>query len=212
METSGVLPGRDPPPSAEVLYASERTRVTRVFLAGHTVIRKQPLGWDAERRLRQELAMLERLGGIPGVAQLVEKPLYPGSISLADVAGTSLAGMATPLDADVLIRLGSALAGAVAGMHSRLVMHGDITPANIVISRDGVPWLIDFALATAFDEIRPVLTHHSDIVGTLAYLAPEHSDPPAGRWISEPTCTRWGRRCTNWPPGPRRSVPVTRSV
>jgi tRNA A-37 threonylcarbamoyl transferase component Bud32 len=155
METSGVLPSRDPPDSVEVLYASERTRVTRLFLARRTVIRKEPLGRDAQRRLRQELAILERLRGITGVAQLVEQPQYPGSISLADVAGTSLTGMAMPLDADLLIRFGSALAGAVARMHSRLVMHHDITSANIVISRDGAPWLIDFALATTFAQVRP---------------------------------------------------------
>jgi signal transduction histidine kinase len=175
METSGVLPSRDPPTSAEVLHASERTRVTRLFLAGRTVICKEPLGRDAQRRLRQELAMLERLRGLPGVVQLVDEPRYPGSISLTDVGGTSLAGMATPLDVDVLIGLGSGLARAVAGMHGRLVMHRDISPANIVISRDGAPWLVDFALATTFAEIRPESTHHSDLVGTLAYLAPEQT-------------------------------------
>jgi signal transduction histidine kinase len=175
MESGSLFAGRDPPVSAEVLHRSERTRVTRLFLPGRTVIRKEPLGPDAQRRLRQELAMLGRLRGIPGVAQLVEEPRHPGSISLADVGGTSLAGMATPMDADALIDLASAVARAVAGMHSRLVMHRDITPANIVISRDGAPWLIDFALATTFAEIRPEFTQHSDIVGTLAYLAPEQT-------------------------------------
>ena len=174
MTGSRGRPGRAPPDSAEVLHASARTRVTRLFLPGRTVIRKEPLGSDAPRRLRQELAMLERLRGTPGVAHLVESQ-DPGSISLVDVGGTSLAGTATPLDADVLTGLGSALARAVAGMHSRLVMHRDITPANIVISGDGAPCLIDFALATAFAEIRPEFTHHSDIVGTLAYLAPEQT-------------------------------------
>jgi signal transduction histidine kinase len=174
METAEVFPGRDPPVSAEILHASDRTRITRLFLPGRTVIRKEPLGPDAQRRLRHELAMLERLRGISGVVQLAE-PRYPGSLSLADVAGTSLAGTATPLDADVLIGLGSALARAVAGMHSRLVMHRDISPANIVISGDGVPRFIDFALATTFADIRPEFTHHRDIVGTLAYLAPEQT-------------------------------------
>jgi hypothetical protein len=174
MTGSRGRPGRAPPDSAEVLHASARTRVTRLFLPGRTVIRKEPLGSDAPRRLRQELAMLERLRGTPGVAHLVESQ-DPGSVSLVDVGGTSLAGTATPLDADVLTGLGSALARAVAGMHSRLVMHRDITPANIVISGDGAPCLIDFALATAFAEIRPEFTHHSDIVGTLAYLAPEQT-------------------------------------
>ncbi|MFI6070217.1 AAA family ATPase [Actinoplanes sp. NPDC051343] len=139
------------------------------------MIRKEPLGPDAQRRLQQELAMLKRLRGVAGVAQLVEDPQYPGAVSLADVGGRSAAAIATPMDADVLIGLGSALARTVAEMHSRRVMHRDITPGNIVISPDGVPWLVDFALATTFAAIRPAFTHHSDIVGTLAYLAPEQT-------------------------------------
>ena len=54
-------------------------------------------------------------------------------------------------------------------------MHRDITPANIVISGDGAPCLVDFALATSLAEIRPEFTHHAEIVGTLAYLAPEQT-------------------------------------
>jgi len=56
-----VPPDRDPPVRAEIVHESERTHVTRLFLAGHTVIRKEPLGPDGERRLRHETAMLERL-------------------------------------------------------------------------------------------------------------------------------------------------------
>ena len=60
-------------------------------------------------------------------------------------------------------------------MHRRGVMHRDITPANIVLSGDGVPCLVDFALAMSLAEIRPEFTHHAEIVGTLAYLAPEQT-------------------------------------
>ena len=72
MEAGGMLPGRDPPVQAEVVHESERTRVTRLFLAERTVIRKEPLGPDAEHRLRHEAAILERLRGVAGVAQLAE--------------------------------------------------------------------------------------------------------------------------------------------
>ena len=61
MEAGGMLPGRDPPARAEVVHESERTRVTRLFLAERAVIRKEPLGPDAERRLRHEAAILDRL-------------------------------------------------------------------------------------------------------------------------------------------------------
>ena len=75
------------------MHESVRTRVTRLFFAGCTVVRKEPLGPDAARRLRHELAILERLRGVMGVAQLVEAPRYPGSIVLADAGDTSLAGL-----------------------------------------------------------------------------------------------------------------------
>jgi len=172
MGAGGTLPSRDP--QAAVLHESERTRVSRLFVSGRPVIRKEPLGPDADRRLRHERAMLERLRGVAGVVQL-EAARCPGSVVLADVGGTGLAEPATPLPVDVLIDLASGLARAVAGMHRRGVMHRDITPANIVISADGVPYLVDFALATSFAEIRPEFTHHTRILGTLAYLAPEQT-------------------------------------
>ena len=173
MEARGARSDPDPFLRAEIVHSSERTRITRLFLPGRTVIRKEPLGPDAERRVRHEVAMLERLGGVAGVAQLAEAPRYPGSVVLEDAGGASLAGMTKPLPAGELAGLGLGLARAVAGMHRRGVIHRDITPANIVVSGDGAPCLVDFALASSFAEIRPEFTHHAEITGTLAYLAPE---------------------------------------
>jgi signal transduction histidine kinase len=175
MGAGGGLAEPDRPVRAETVHESERTRVVRLFLPGYTVISKEPLGPDAERRLRHEVAMLERLHGVAGVAQLVEAPRYPGSITVADVDGTSLAELAKPLAVDDLIELAVKLVRAVAGMHQRGVMHRDITPANIVLSGDGAPFLVDFALASSFAEIRTEFMHYTEIVGTLAYLAPEQT-------------------------------------
>ncbi|MDT7605878.1 MAG: hypothetical protein QOG96_381, partial [Pseudonocardiales bacterium] len=158
-----------------MVHESHRTRVTRLFLPGGTVIRKQPLGADAPRRLRHELGLLGRLRGVVGVAQLLDTPKYPDSVVLADVRGISLAGVPTPLDVDELIGLATLLARAVAGMHSRGVMHRDITPANIVLSGDGGPCVVDFGLASPLAEVRPEFSHHTQIVGTLAYLEPEQT-------------------------------------
>ena len=68
MEASGggVPPGPDPFLRAGIVHASERTRITRLFLPGRTVIRKEPLGPDADRWVRREAAMLERLPGLAG--------------------------------------------------------------------------------------------------------------------------------------------------
>jgi signal transduction histidine kinase len=173
MEADGVPPDPDKPVLAEIMHESGRTRITRLVLPGGTVIRKEPLGPDGEHRVRHELAMLERLRGMAGVAQLARAPRYPGSVVLADAFATSLAGVAKPLAADELTGLAVGLGQAVAEMHRRGVMHRDITPANVVLSGDGVPCLVDFALASSFAEIRPEFTHPSEITGTLAYLAPE---------------------------------------
>src|ERR1700759_4158422 len=117
MGSGGRRPARDPPAGAEIeiVHESDRTHVTRLFLPGRTVIRKEPLGPDAERRVRHEAAMLERLGGVNGLAQLAEDARSPGSVVLADAGGASLAGMTRPLPAGDLTGLGLDLARAVAG-------------------------------------------------------------------------------------------------
>ena len=99
MGAGRVPPGGDPPVRAEVVHRSERTRVTRLFLAGGAVICKEPLGPGAERRVRREVVMLERLRGVAGVAQLADAPRHPRSVLLADAGEVSLAEVAKPLPA-----------------------------------------------------------------------------------------------------------------
>ena len=175
MGEGAVLPEQAPPDRAEVVLESERTRVTRLFVSRRTVIRKEPLGPDAQRRLRYELTVLERLRGVVGVAQVLDEPRYPGSIMLADAGDASLAVVVKPLAVDQLIGLAAALAAAVAGMHGRGVMHRDICPSNVAITSDCTPCLVGFASATLLAELRPEFTHHTKIVGTLPYLAPEQT-------------------------------------
>src|ERR1700760_4297847 len=121
MGAGEVPPGADPPVRAEIVHQSARTRVTRLVFPGQTVIRKEPQGLDAERRLRNEAATLERLDGVAGGAPLggaarrAAPPRYPGSIVRADAGGTSLADRAGPLPAAELTGLAVALARSVAG-------------------------------------------------------------------------------------------------
>jgi diguanylate cyclase (GGDEF)-like protein len=168
---------------AELLYESERTRVTRVFLpSSETVIVKLPRGADAARRQRHEIAELRRLAGVAGAAQLADDRATaaansPEAIVLTDTGGATLAQRAMPLPPDELAGLAWQLAQALAALHSRHVVHRDVCPANIVLPvESGLgPYLIDFELATTTAEIRPEFTHHDEIVGTLAYLAPEQT-------------------------------------
>src|SRR4051812_24541702 len=156
----------------ELLRGHGRTRVTRLFFSDRTVIRKEPLGSDAAARLAHETAILERLRGVDGVAQLLDTPRYPGSIVLADAGGESLARLAKPFAVPELIELAIGLARAVASMHARGVIHRDIHPGNVVSSRDGGCCLLDFARATTLPEVRPPFADPSEIVGALPYVAP----------------------------------------
>src|SRR5260370_29981516 len=99
----------------------------RRFREGRGASCKERRGPDAKRRLHHEVAILQRLRGVAGLAQLVEMPRYPGSLVIEDVDGTSLAGLAKPLAVDDLTALMAELASAVSGMHRQGVMHRDIT-------------------------------------------------------------------------------------
>ena len=177
-----------------VLHASERSRVLRLEAidldggvasdAAESVIWKELLGAGAAERMRHEMAILERLAGVPGVAGLVDTPRIGNGFAVVDVGGVCLADTLRATDGDRgvhsapdvidLVTFALALASVVAGVHRAGVVHKDINPANILV-RDRQPVLIDWDLATTFAEDRPGFTHLSAIAGTLAYLAPEQT-------------------------------------
>ncbi|MDP9401372.1 MAG: serine/threonine protein kinase, partial [Actinomycetota bacterium] len=83
-------------------------------------------------------------------------------------------------DRDVL-RIGVALCDALAHAHERGVVHRDVKPSNVICpDGDGPPAkLTDFGIARLADA--EPLTHTGDVVGTLAYMAPEQAAGlPAG--------------------------------
>jgi serine/threonine protein kinase len=67
------------------------------------------------------------------------------------------------------------IARALRHVHACGIVHRDIKPGNILIDREGQPWLLDFGLARPID-VRTNSTTQS-FIGTLHYLAPELLDP-----------------------------------
>ena len=86
-------------------------------------------------------------------------------------------------DRDV-VRIGIALCDALSHAHQRGVVHRDIKPANVLIpdrpdGEAGIVKLTDFGIALIGGD--DALTRTGDVVGTLAYMAPEQADGrPAG--------------------------------
>ena len=84
-------------------------------------------------------------------------------------------------DRDVL-RVGLALADALEHAHERGVIHRDVKPQNVIVpdrprSARSAAKLTDFGVAHLAGD--PSITRTGDVVGTLAYMAPEQADGKA---------------------------------
>jgi serine/threonine protein kinase len=171
---AATQPGRAE--AREVLYTSATTRVFRPGSpspAGRTVC-KEYLGAQAAQRLAHERNMLARLTGIEGVVQLAHG-IHPAElIALQDIEAVTLAQVlqAGRCDLATVLSMGAQLARTLAEVHRAGVIHRDINPANILVSKTGAPVLIDFDLAVLAEQQLAVAQH---LVGTLGYLAPEQT-------------------------------------
>ncbi|MBN1221290.1 MAG: protein kinase [Anaerolineae bacterium] len=65
------------------------------------------------------------------------------------------------------------VAEALAFAHNRHIIHRDIKPANILMPEEDWPLLADFGLAKMEHSTRPNLTMPGQVLGTMAYAAPE---------------------------------------
>ncbi len=84
------------------------------------------------------------------------------------------------LDRDTIAAIFAAVASALGHAHERGVLHRDVKPENVIVDRRGRPYLIDFGLARREDTV-DALTAPGQLVGTLAYLAPEQVSDAHGR-------------------------------
>lgn len=65
------------------------------------------------------------------------------------------------------------VAQALSFAHKQGIIHRDIKPANILMPQDDWPLLADFGLAKMEQSTRPNLTMPGQVLGTMAYAAPE---------------------------------------
>jgi eukaryotic-like serine/threonine-protein kinase len=119
-------------------------------------------------RERQLLAELEH----PSIVRLLDGgELHDGQpwFALELVRGEPLDAHAKSLPLTGRIDLMVEVATAVAYAHSRLVIHRDLKPGNVFVTRQGAIKLLDFGISGLALDHDPTLTG----IGTMAYASPE---------------------------------------
>lgn len=82
----------------------------------------------------------------------------------------TLAALAARPLTDALLWLLTRVAAGLAHAHERGIVHQDLKPANILVSDEGEPLLLDFNLSAS---TAPHQAHRARLGGTLPYMAPE---------------------------------------
>jgi serine/threonine protein kinase len=136
-------------------------------------------GAPGSERVLREAQAAARLNH-PGIVTLYEMGEEDGNALLVTelVDGSTLAQLnreGTLSDREIG-EIGADLCEALDHAHERAVVHRDIKPQNVLVTEEGEPHakLMDFGVARLTDAA--ALTAPGDVVGTLAYMAPEQAE------------------------------------
>jgi serine/threonine protein kinase len=136
-------------------------------------------GAPGSERVLREAQAAARLNH-PGIVTLYEMGEEDGNALLVTelVDGTTLARLNRDgaLSDREVGEIGADLCEALDHAHARAVVHRDIKPQNVLVTDGGEPRakLMDFGVARLTDAAS--LTAPGDVVGTLAYMAPEQAE------------------------------------
>ena len=138
---------------------------------------RQELAQDEEfvARFRREALAVADLDH-PNILHVYDAGFVQGLyyIVMAYVDGGSLRDLVGqgPLEPDYALSIAAQMADALHHAHQRGIVHRDVKPNNILLSRDGRPLLSDFGIAKALHESSG-LTRTGMSIGTPEYMAPE---------------------------------------
>jgi eukaryotic-like serine/threonine-protein kinase len=170
-----------------VWYAERRDR-----LISRGVALKLPLGFGAQlaARFAREREIVARLAH-PNIARLYDAGVSDSGqayFALEYIEGKSLCEYCDEHQLDLRARLNlfRQVLDAVQYAHSRLVVHRDLKPTNILVSIDRQVHLLDFGVAKILgaSEFDAELTRDCGAAMTVAYASPEQI---AGRAVSTAT-------------------------
>jgi serine/threonine protein kinase len=133
---------------------------------------------DAERaRFEREAHAVAALGH-PNVTRLYDYGESEGRpyMALEYVPGGTLEDRLSagrPLRDDETAAIATQLAAGLAHAHQHGLVHRDLKPANVLFDDEGRPKIADFGIAWIGGA--PTLTDAGTVLGTAAYISPEHA-------------------------------------
>jgi len=133
---------------------------------------------DSMRRFRQEGTVLARLSH-PNIAKLLDAGVSANGqpyLVLEYVDGQRIDTYCDSRAADATARVALMITvlGALADAHGKLIVHRDLKPHNILVTKEGVPKLLDFGIAKLLeDDGADEMTTPGARAMTVAWAAPE---------------------------------------
>jgi len=118
------------------------------------IVRQTIVSAELERHFRRERQILASLNH-PNIAKLLDGGVSENGepfLAMEYVEGKTLLEFAVDLSIEEKLKLFLKICNAVAYAHQNLVVHHDIKPSNIIVTKDGEPKLLDFGLAKIQDE------------------------------------------------------------
>jgi PAS domain S-box-containing protein len=138
----------------------------------------EPVTASCVDRLTHEYALRDALDSAWAVRPL-ELVREPGQLMLVleDPGGEPLDGLlGTPMEVGRFLHLAISIAAALGKLHQRGIVHKDVKPANILVTRpSGEVKLTGFGIASRLPRERQAPEPPEFIAGTLAYMAPEQT-------------------------------------
>jgi serine/threonine-protein kinase len=134
---------------------------------------------DIVRRFIRERAILARLEH-PNITRLLDGGLTDDGrpwFALELVDGEPLLGYCDRLQLSIEARIDlfRQVCDAVEYAHRNLVIHRDLKPGNVLVTRDGLVKLLDFGIAKLIEADDPRITQTRALVMTPEYAAPEQT-------------------------------------
>ncbi|MER5889753.1 protein kinase, partial [Streptomyces sp. NPDC001941] len=80
-----------------------------------------------------------------------------------------------PLRLDEALRIADQVLAGLSASHAKGVVHRDVKPANVMLTRDGSCKVMDFGIARAAEAAGTHLTRTGLVIGTVPYMAPEQA-------------------------------------